>query len=174
VGPTAGSNEHHHLRSHPMLKRPFSLVVAVLLVLSLGACSALGRRVFTPPTVLVESVRLVGVGFSGGTVDIAVFVFNPNKFDLDSKRVNYTVMVDTIPLGSGTITDRLVVGAKDSALVRIPVTFGLPQILAAGSKFLQGGSIPYRFVGDITVGSPIGDITRKFDQRGTFNTTDIR
>ncbi len=149
-------------------------VPLALTVVLLGGCSALGRTVFTPPTVVVEDVRLVGVGLAGGTVDISLHVFNPNKFTLDSKRVNYTVLVDTIPLGSGTITDRIVVGGKDSTTVRIPVTFGIPQILAAGSKFLQGGSIPYRFVGDITVGSPVGDITRKFDQRGTFNTADIR
>ncbi len=157
-----------------MLKLPMRVVVALLVVLTLGACSAVGRRMFTPPTVFVEDVRLVGVGLTGGTIDVSVFVFNPNNFSLDSKRVNYTVMVDTIPLGSGSITDRLVVGAKDSSLFRIPVTFGIPQILAAGSKFLQGGTIPYRFVGDITVSSPFGDITRKFDQRGNFNTADIR
>jgi LEA14-like dessication related protein len=157
-----------------MLKVLMRVSVALLLALSLGACSFIGRRMFTPPTVLIEDVRLVGVGLTGGTVDVSVFVFNPNNFKLDSKRVNYTVMVDTIPLGSGTITERMVVGANDSTLIRIPITFGIPQIMAAGSKFLQGGTIPYRFVGDITVASPFGDITRKFDQRGNFNTADIR
>lgn len=150
--------------------RPLLLLT---LALTLGACSAIGRRMFTPPSVYIEDVRLVGVGMTGGTLDVVLSVHNPNGFTLDAKRVNYAVMLDSIPFGTGAITERITVPKKDSALVRIPVTFGLPQILAAGSKFLQGGSIPYRFTGDITVATPFGDVTRKFDERGSFRTSDL-
>jgi LEA14-like dessication related protein len=150
--------------------RPFLLLT---LALTLGACSAIGRSFFTPPTVQVEDVRLVGVGMTGGTIDVLLRVHNPNGFTLDAKRVNYAVLLDTIPFGTGAITERVTVPKNDSATVRIPITFGIPQIMAAGSRFLQSGSIPYRFTGDITVATPFGDVTRKFDERGNFRTSDL-
>jgi LEA14-like dessication related protein len=156
------------------MRRNFVRAVGALAVMGVtGACAALGRQAFTPPVVTVTDVRLVGVGVQGGTLDVLLSLYNPNNYRLDARRFSYRVMVDTVTLGQGTMTDPLTVGGRDSTRVRLPVSFGIREVLAAGSKLLERGSLPYRLVGDITVATPFGDMTRPFDQKGTFNSGDL-
>jgi LEA14-like dessication related protein len=143
--------------------------VATSLVVMAG-CAALGRATFAEPTVRLKDVTITGLGLQGGSVAVRLSVYNPNHFKLDAVRMTYHVDIDSTQLGEGALDDRFIVQAGDSSEVRLPVKFTYLGLGAAGSSLLRSGSVNYRVRGDFTVSTPLGDFTRPYDQRRSFNT----
>ena len=146
------------------------LTMVLLGVMTVGAagCATLARQAFREPVVTLRDVKLVGVGLTGGTIDVVLSVYNPNEFRLDGTRVTYNVFADTVPLGSGALDQRFTVQEGDSALVTLPITFTYAGLGAAGSQIRNSGTLNYRVAGDITVGTPIGEIKRPYSQSGRY------
>jgi len=146
------------------------LVVAALTV-SVAACSALGRQAFQNPVVNLRDVRVLGLGTSGGQLEVALGVYNPNNYRLDATRLTYRVFVgDSVGLANGAVDTRTTVQAGDSTLVKIPVSFTYSGLGTAASQLLRTGSVNYRVAGDVTVGSVVGNFTVPYSATGTFNT----
>jgi hypothetical protein len=61
-----------------------------------------------------------------------------------------------------------VVQSGDSTLVRLPLAFTYAGIGNAGRQLLNTGTINYRVTGDVTVGTPLGNFTRPYDQSGRY------
>jgi LEA14-like dessication related protein len=142
-------------------------------MVTLAGCAALGRQAFAPPTVKIENVRIVGVGLQGGTLNVQLSLYNPNNYRLDASRFSYRVMVDSLRLGEGAVTQCLTLMGRDSMRVDLPVSFSLREVMAAGSKLMERGSLPYRLIGELTVATPFGEVTRPFEQAGMFNSGDL-
>ena len=134
-----------------------------------AGCATVGRRVFDTPVVSFKDVRVNGLGLQGGSVDVLLNVYNPNHYGLSAQRMDYQVLVDSVPLGTGAITQSFGVRGGDSTEVRLPVTFSYAGLGSAGRALLARGVVNYRVLGNITVGTPIGNFTRPFDRVGQFN-----
>ena len=127
------------------------MFVGVAIATTVG-CSAIARQAFTEPAVSLRDVRVVGLGLSGGELDVVLGVYNPNNYRLDTSRLTYRVFVgDTIGLASGEVDTRQTVQAADSTVVHLPVTFTYAGLSAAGRQLLMTGSVNYRVTGDVTV-----------------------
>jgi len=150
------------------MMRKVVLLAAAVATVATGACASLGRRVFEEPVVTFKEVKLNGIGLTGGDLDVVLSVFNPNGFDLNATQLTYHLLVDTVPLGEGALTDRFVVPEKDSATVRIPINFRFAGLGAAGRQLLQSGAVNYRVRGDVTVDTPLGNFKRPYDRTGKF------
>ena len=74
-----------------------------------GACATLGRANFKEPVVTLKEFTITGLGISGGSVDVVLNVYNPNRFKLDATKMTYRVDVDTVQLGNGEIATYAVV-----------------------------------------------------------------
>jgi LEA14-like dessication related protein len=146
--------------------------LAVLtLTLAVGACSALGRQAFQNPVVNLRDVRVLSVGTTGGNLEVALGVYNPNQYRLDATRMTYRVFVgDSVGLASGALDTRTTVQAGDSTIVKIPVSFTYSGLGAAATQLLRTGAVNYRVNGDVTVGSVVGNFTVPYSTTGTFNT----
>ena len=156
------------------MRRTFGRALAALgVVVVTGACATLGRQAFSPPTVTIEDVRIAGIGLQGGTLDVRLSLYNPNNYRLDASRFSYKVMMDTLTLGSGAVTQRLTVMGRDSTRVTLPVSFSIREVLAAGSTLMTRGTLPYKLIGELTVATPFGEITRPFEQAGMFKSGDL-
>ena len=162
-------------RQHPSdraARRPAArravLAAAALGVTALGACASIGRSVFETPEVRFRNLEVKGLGLDGGTVDVVLSVYNPNGYRLEATRLNYQLFVDSIPLGTGAIDQRFAVQSGDSTVVRLPVTFRYAGLGSAGRSLLSRGAVNYRVLGDITVGTPVGNFTRPFDRSGQY------
>jgi LEA14-like dessication related protein len=157
--------------------RTRAVVVAVSAALLAGgaACSTLGRAAFQNPTVQLRDVRVRGVGLTGGSLDVLLSVYNPNSYRLDATRLTYRVALagDSVTLASGALDSRFTVQDKDSTIVTIPVAFTYAGIGAAGRSLLNMGQVDYHVIGDVTVGSPVGNFTVPFSSTGRFTTTGI-
>jgi LEA14-like dessication related protein len=141
---------------------------AALAAALLAGCATLGRQVFEQPVVTFRDVSVRGVGLQGGSLDVILSVYNPNRFRLDATRLTYRVLVDSSELGTGALDQRFVVQSGDSATVRLPVQFTFAGLGAAGRQLLRSGAVNYRVLGDVTVSTPLGSFTRPFDRTGQY------
>ncbi|HET7623506.1 MAG TPA: LEA type 2 family protein [Gemmatimonadaceae bacterium] len=149
--------------------RRLSLVAAVAVAGTITACATLGRGALKDPVVTLKDVRVNGIGFNGGSVDIVLNVYNPNHFDLDATRVTYKLFVDTIPLGTGATDTKLTVTQGDTTQVPLPLSFTWAGAGQAARSLMNTGTVNYRVIGDITVGSAYGTLTLPYDRTGRFS-----
>ena len=141
-------------------------VVAALVV----ACSAFGRATFREPVLTLRDAQITGLGISGGSIDINVDVYNPNSFRLDGTRLTYSVLIDSVPFGTGALDSKFTVEKGDTTRVTLPLTFTYAGVGAAGRQLLQTGTVNYRVTGDITVATPLGQFPRPYEGRGRLTT----
>ena len=146
--------------------------LAILAVtLSVAACSALGRQAFQNPVVNLRDVRVLGLGTTGGQLEVALGVYNPNQYRLDATRLTYQVFIgDSVGLANGALDTRTTVQAGDSTIVKIPVSFTYSGLGAAATQLLRTGAVNYKVNGDVTVGSVVGNFTVPYSTTGQFNT----
>ncbi|HEY8174456.1 MAG TPA: LEA type 2 family protein [Gemmatimonadaceae bacterium] len=146
-------------------------LAVLVLALSVAACSTLGRQAFENPVVNLRDVRVLGLGTTGGQLEVQLGVYNPNNYRLDATRLTYRVFVgDSVGLASGAVDTRSTVQAKDSTILKIPVSFTYSGLSAAGMQLLRTGAVNYRVTGDVTVGSVVGNFTVPYSASGNFNT----
>ena len=150
--------------------RNSKLIVAGIMGVAAAGCATLGKATFKEPIVHFQDAKVTGLGVTGGSVEVKLSLYNPNGFKLDGERLTYKVMVDSTTLGTGALADRFAVQEKDSTIVTLPLSFTYAGVGAAGRQLMNTGSVNYRVVGDVTVGTPLGNFTRPYDQTGRFST----
>ena len=156
-------------RRAPLTRATTRGALAAAALVSAAGCATLGRQVFNQPLVTFKDVRFNGLGLQGGSVDVVLNVYNPNGYGLSAQRLDYQVLVDSTRLGTGAITQPFKVGGGDSTEVHLPVTFSYSGLGSAGRALMSRGVVNYRVLGNITVGTPIGNFTRPFDRTGQYN-----
>lgn len=150
------------------LRRTGWTAAALVAVSLLAACASLGRAIFKEPVVHFRELRLNGLGMTGGSLDLVLSVYNPNDFQLEATRFTYNLVMDSVPVANGVLDETFMVQRGDSSLVRIPISFTYAGLGQAGRQLMQSGTINYRVVGDVTVGTPLGNFTRPYDQAGRY------
>lgn len=146
-------------------------IAVVAVALTLAGCSALGRAAFQNPVVSLRDVRVLGLGTTGGQLEVQLGVYNPNQYRLDATRLTYRVFVgDSVGVASGALDTQTTVQAGDSTIVRVPIAFTYSGVGAAAMQLMRTGSVTYRVGGDVTVGSPVGNFTVPYNTTGQFNT----
>lgn len=149
------------------MRLKIALISAV--ALASASCAGLGRGGFKDPVVTFKNVKVGGVGLTGGTLDVILSVYNPNGYRLDASRVTYKLMVNSLDVGTGALDRHFSVPSNDSADVVLPLKFNWSGVNAVERELMKNGSIPYRVLGDLTVGSGVGDFTIQYDRTGNFN-----
>jgi LEA14-like dessication related protein len=144
------------------------MAAAACAVTATAACAA-GVGNFLEPVVTVSDVRVNGVGLTGGSVDISLNIFNPNRFRVDGTQLTYQLWVDSIPFGSGVTNERFVVNQNDSTIVTLPLDFTWAGVGSVGRTVLNTGTVNYRVAGRMTVGSAVGALTVPYDRTGRFS-----
>jgi len=145
--------------------------MAGLVLGAIVGCATLAKQAFREPTVALRDVRLVGLGVSGGELEVDLSVYNPNHYQLDASRLRYRVFVgDSVGLAGGEMDARTSVQPTDSAIVRIPVVFAYSGLTAAARQLLMTGTVNYRVTGEVSVASGVGYFTVPFSTTGRYNT----
>ena len=135
----------------------------------LAACSML-QRDFVEPVVTFRNARVTGFGVTGGALEVELDVYNPNSYRLDGTRLTYTIMIDSIRFGDGEYNTKFQVDRGDTSTIVLPLSFTYAGIGTAGRQLMNTGTVEYRVLGDITFGTPLGSLTRPYDQKGRFST----
>ena len=151
--------------------RAVAAAFVLVLALVLAACGQLNP---TPPVVAFRGVTLRDVALSGATLDVELMIANPNAFNIDVKRVTYRLYADSTLVGTGQPENTVFVLPNDSAIVRLPVQFTFRGLGEVALQLLSRGVVNYRVAGQLEFGTPIGTMTRDFDQTGSFNSAQLR
>ena len=147
------------------------VVVRVLALVAVAGCATLARKAFKQPYVDLRDVRVVGIGVTGGELEVALGVRNPNNYRIDANHLRYRVFVsDSVPVASGQLDNRSTVQAADSTIIRIPVVFTYAGLGVAGRQLLSTGVVSYKVTGDFTVESAVGNFTVPFSTTGRYTT----
>ena len=145
------------------------LFVLGALVAGSAGCASLGMLgSFVEPVVDFKDLRLTGLGLQGGSLELVLSVYNPNRFDLEGVRLSYQLTVDDVRFGEGALDTRFIVPRGDTTDVRLPLSFTFAGVGAAGRQIVQVGAVNYTVNGDITVGTPLGNFTRPYAQQARF------
>lgn len=147
-----------------------------VMVLVAGTVSACASAVFNQPEVTLQTVQVGGLGIRGGTLLVNIQIINPNRFALSADELTYQLAVsdpdvptDTtwIDFASGTYAEGFSVGARDTAVVQIPVEFSYAALGAAAGSIARAGTFTYRASGTVDVRTPLGSREVPFRKRGT-------
>jgi LEA14-like dessication related protein len=150
--------------------RRLMFAAATAAVAIAAGCSALGKQAFQQPVIQLQDVRVNGLGLSGGNLDVKVSVYNPNGYRLDATRMTYSVIVgDSVQFATGAVDNRYSVDQNETKSITIPVNFTYNGVGSAGRQLLNTGGVNYRVLGDITVGTVIGNFTVPYSASGRFN-----
>lgn len=145
-------------------------------VVLLAALAGCGGSVFRQPQVTLNSVRLGGLGLSGGTLLVNLEIVNPNRFALNANQLRYELSLsdpgetpDTtwVEFAEGIYDQPFSVASGDTATVQIPVEFTYSGIGSAASSLLRRGTFTYRARGTVDLRTPLGGYDVPFSKRGT-------
>ncbi|HYW13472.1 MAG TPA: LEA type 2 family protein [Longimicrobium sp.] len=156
-----------------MLKRWTMLPVLALLVLS-NACTG-----FQKPTIELEGIELGGVGLSGGTLLVNVRVQNPNAMGFRAENLAYELFLRTPRdstdeqgwerLTSGTYEEDIVIRARETRTVQIPVEFRLSDLGPVAQSVMRTGRFNYRVAGTVQVRAAGTTRTVPFRKTGSMS-----
>ena len=94
------------------------VALAVTILAMAAACGGYLRSEFGTPVVELKDVRVKGIGFQGGSLDLVLDVYNPNSYRLDASRITYALLVDTTSIASGEITKLVTLETKKKSAER--------------------------------------------------------
>jgi LEA14-like dessication related protein len=153
-----------------IMKQPLaSISLAVAATLALSVCSKIAERAFKEPVIAVRGVKLKSVGLTGGSIEVALSIANPNPYPLPVQRAVYSfALADSTQVGSGTTATAFTLPARDSALVNLPVDVSWQGLRAAARDASRDGSVDYRFTGSVTLDTPLGNPNVPFESVGRF------
>ncbi|HEV8449432.1 MAG TPA: LEA type 2 family protein [Gemmatimonadaceae bacterium] len=153
--------------------------LAVKIVLGLtavvAACSFLGKQAFKQPEVTLQKVELVGVGLTGGSLNVDLNVYNPNHYRLDATRLTYEVLLnsDSLLLATGAVDNKFTVESEKSSVVQIPVSFTYAGVGSATRSLLNTGVVTYHVRGNVTVGTTVGTFNVPFSDTRQLTTAGV-
>jgi LEA14-like dessication related protein len=145
-----------------------------VLALAVG-CATLGRALhFTEPDVSLQEIRITGLGLTGGTLDLALDVFNPNDYRLRSTRLSVGIDLEDVHFGDALLEVPVELPAGQHTLVTLPVTFEWAGIGAGARALLTRQGIRYGLTGVVGLDTPLGARDVKLHGTGEVPLTSLR
>jgi LEA14-like dessication related protein len=141
------------------VRRAFALTAWLAVTMVPAGCASL----FQAPEVRLQSVRVVGLGLTGGTLEAGVLVSNPNRYALRTAQLSYALDLADAgtsgdawnPLANGQLEREVEIPATDSIVVPIPIEFTWSGVGSAIRSLIERGTFDYRVSGALHLRSPI-------------------
>jgi LEA14-like dessication related protein len=131
-----------------------------------AGCATLGHALhFDEPVIRLNEVRVTGIGLSGGTIELALDVLNPNDYRIRSTRLALGVDLEGVHFGDALVETPVELPAQQHSLVTVPVGFEWAGVGAGARGLLSRQAIHYGVTGTATLDTPLGD--RQVQVRGS-------
>ncbi|RNC85626.1 MAG: hypothetical protein ED557_02305 [Balneola sp.] len=129
------------------------------------------------PVVKAPSLSLTGVSvknlsLTGAELEINVGVDNPNSFGLNLNSLDYEVDLNGLSPLSGTISEQVSIGQKESGALIIPVSLNFLQVGMAAYNALRQDEFEYSLNGTANLGADLPlfkPSSLNFDKSGIVN-----
>lgn len=140
--------------------------LAAFSVLLVGArCSA----VFEKPELQFRGIQVNSIGFDGASVEILVYVYNPNAYRLGVDRLSYDLAIENVHWGVGSTAVPMAVEGRNSATLRLPLQVSWSRLGDAGREALRTGSVNYGVSGEMTLETSLGAVNLPYSESGRFS-----
>jgi hypothetical protein len=130
----------------------------MLAVPFLTACAA-GQLIpasLVRPSVRLHHLAIRNIGLAGGTVDVVLAVYNPNRFTIRGTRLEADISIEEHPFGDVALSEPLQLEQRDTTLISAPLTFQWSGVGAAARSVLDYGAVNYEIAGRLLVDLPTG------------------
>jgi len=145
------------------------------LVAGLASCAPLRRALhFEEPQVALQEIRVTGIGLSGGTLNLALDVFNPNDYALRSTRLAVGIDLEAVHFGDALLEKAVELPAGQHTLVTLPVVFEWAGLGAGARGLLTHQAIRYALTGTVGLDTPLGARDVKLHGAGEVPLTSLR
>ena len=134
--------------------RPIPLCAVALL----AACGGgtISPDNFVPPTATVDHLSVKNAGILGGTMDVVMAFYNPNRAEIKGNRLQGTLEIDNSKIGDVMFTEQFKLDDRDTTLVTVPMQFKWTGAGAALKSALGYGKVNYKMNGTVNVETPDG------------------
>jgi LEA14-like dessication related protein len=156
----------------PKLRSGRKIFVTLLPLLCAG-CSVLSRVSFERPTTKLESIELIGLGITGGSMNLVLDVYNPNGYELRAMRIDAGIDLEGTHFGDVRLERDISLPPTEHTTVKIPVTFTWAGVGAGARGMLSRGAVDYTLDSKIHVSTPVGEQTVEFRNTGLVPLKDI-
>ncbi len=147
--------------------------VICLLAAVQAACALGSRLTFREPSIRLASVQVLGIGFTGGSLNIQLEVENPNSYELRTTRFMAGLELEDTHFGEAVLDQRVVMPAETVTLVDVPVTFTWEGVGAGARALFERGTVNYSLASRITLDTPVGERTVDLRNGGVVPLRDL-
>lgn len=127
-------------------------------VAALAGCKTLANALqFAEPEVQLKEVQITGLGLTGGTLNLALDVYNPNDYRLRSTRLELGIDLENTHFGDALLETPLELPSQQHTLVTLPVRFEWAGVGAGARALLARQAIAFGLTGTAYLGTPLGD-----------------
>ena len=127
-------------------------------VAALAGCKTLANALqFAEPNVQLKEVQITALGLTGGTLNLALDVYNPNDYRLRSTRLELGIDLENTHFGDALLETPLELPSRQHTLVTLPVRFEWAGVGAGARALLARQAIAFGLTGTAYLGTPLGD-----------------
>lgn len=113
------------------------------------------------PEVWLTGTRVSALGLTGGTLEVRLGVYNPNRFGFEARGLTYDLKFEDpgraewVDFTAGRLEEKLRVGGRDTAEVVVPVEFTYQGLGGIVRQLIERGSFDYRVSGAVLLEEPV-------------------
>lgn len=146
------------------------LITAVLLAGCLGSVKK--------PEVVLQDIRVGGIGVRGASLIAELDIRNANDFDIETDSITYELFAANAQgewdrMLTRSYTQRIQIDENRTTRVEIPIDFNYSDLSGAGRTLLDRGSLNYRIQGQVFVREPLRR-TMPFTKTGSVSLSGVR
>lgn len=151
---------------------------AKMSVLMLGVLLAGCLGSVKKPEVVLQDIRVGGIGLRGASLVAELDIRNANDFDIETDSITYELFASGQNgtyerVLTRTYNQRVEIGENRTTRVEVPIEFNYSELSGAGRTILDRGSLNYRLQGNVFVREPLRR-TMPFSKTGTVSLSGVR
>ena len=134
-----------------------------ILILATSGCANMGNLnplAFLSPSVRLHHLSLRNAGIMGGTLDVVLAFYNPNKVRISGTRLEAGLDIDHNHFGDAVLADAFQLANHDTTLVTVPLNFQWIGAAMAARSVLNSGAVNYHITGNASVNTPVGQMVQ--------------
>jgi LEA14-like dessication related protein len=134
--------------------------VFAIALLAMFAAGCIGR--VRKPEVVLNTVRVGGIGLRGASLIAELDINNQNDFDIETDSIAYELFANTSgdgstwsPVLARTWAQRVLIKEEETTRVEIPIEFNYSDLSGAARAILDRGTFNYQIRGNVFVRAPL-------------------
>jgi hypothetical protein len=131
----------------------------LFLAILLAGCGGPGRvdpADLIQPRVNLRSLAVRNVGLTGGTLEVGLAFYNPNRLTLNGSALRAGLDVEGTRFGDVALAGPFSLEKSDTTVVTVPLAFSWSGVGSAARSVLNSGAVNYGIDGRFTLRLPAG------------------